>query len=214
MGEDKMKKYSNIKSIILPNKRINIFVICLLFLGVIAGAIFAGIIGMNDKTLVIEKIKLFIDNINNNSLNSIHIFKNSISINLIYITIIWLLGMALLGIICNIFILFIKSFIFGFSISAFILTYSYKGLAISFLYLIFGQLLNLIIIIILTIYSITFSYQLLLLIFKNNSNIHIKKTIKNYFIIFIISIILSIISSISESFILPALIKLIIKLYV
>lgn len=214
MGEDKMKKYSNIKSIILPNKRINIFVICLLFLGVIAGAIFAGIIGMNDKTLVIEKIKLFIDNINNNSLNSIHIFKNSISINLIYITIIWLLGMALLGIICNIFILFIKSFIFGFSISAFILTYSYKGLAISFLYLIFGQLLNIIIIMILTIYSITFSYQLLLLIFKNNSNIHIKKTIKNYFIIFIISIILSIISSISESFILPALIKLIIKLYV
>ena len=214
MGEDKMKKYSNIKSIILPNKRINIFVICLLFLGVIAGAIFAGIIGMNDKTLVIEKIKLFIDNINNNSLNSIHIFKNSISINLIYITIIWLLGMALLGIICNIFILFIKSFIFGFSISAFILTYSYKGLAISFLYLIFGQLLNLIIIILLKIYSITFSYQLLLLIFKNNSNIHIKKTIKNYFIIFIISIILSIISSISESFILPALIKLIIKLYV
>ena len=214
MGEDKMKKYSNIKSIILPNKRINIFVICLLFLGVIAGAIFAGIIGMNDKTLVIEKIKLFIDNINNNSLNSIQVFKNSISINLIYITIIWLLGMALLGIICNIFILFIKSFIFGFSISAFILTYSYKGLAISFLYLIFGQLLNLVIIIILTIYSITFSYQLLLLIFKNNSNIHIKKTIKNYFIIFIISIILSIISSISESFILPALIKLIIKLYV
>ncbi len=214
MGEDKMKKYSNIKSIILPNKRINIFVICLLFLGVIAGAIFAGIIGMNDKTLVIEKIKLFIDNINNNSLNSIHIFKNSISINLIYITIIWLLGMALLGIIFNIFILFIKSFIFGFSISAFILTYSYKGLAISFLYLIFGQLLNIIIIMILTIYSITFSYQLLLLIFKNNSNIHIKKTIKNYFIIFIISIILSIISSISESFILPALIKLIIKLYV
>ena len=214
MGEDKMKKYSNIKSIILPNKRINIFVICLLFLGVIAGAIFAGIIGMNDKTLVIEKIKLFIDNINNNSLNSIQVFKNSISINLIYITIIWLLGMALLGIICNIFILFIKSFIFGFSISAFILTYSYKGLAISFLYLIFGQLLNLVIIIILTIYSITFSYQLLLLIFKNNSNIHIKKTIKNYFIIFIISIILSIISSISESFLLPALIKLIIKLYV
>ena len=94
MGEDKMKKYSNIKSIILPNKRINIFAICLLFLGVIAGAIFAGIIGMNDKTLVIERIKLFIDNINNNSLNSIQVFRNSISINLIYTTIIWLLGMA------------------------------------------------------------------------------------------------------------------------
>ena len=214
MGEDIMKKYSNIKSIILPNKKINIFVICILFLGVIAGAIFSEIIGMNDKTLVIEKIKTFIENINNNSLNSILVFKNSLSINLLYIIIIWILGMALLGIVFNIFILFLKSFIFGFSIASFIITYSYKGLALSFLYLIFGQIINIIIIIVLTIYSISFSYRLLLMIFKNGNNINIKKVLKNYSIIFIFSIILSIISSLSESFLLPSLIKLISKLYV
>ena len=156
-----IKKYRNIKSIILPNKKINIFIICVLFLGLIAGSVFAEIINYNDKTLVVNKIKLFIDNINTNSINSIQALRNSISIKLIYIEIIWLLGMALIGILFNIFILFIKSFIFGFTIASFILTYSYKGIILSFLYLIFGQFLNIIVLIILTIYSVMFSYNLI-----------------------------------------------------
>ena len=209
-----IKKISNIKNIILPHKKINIFVICILFLGVITGSVFASIIGYNDKTIVIDKIKLFIDNINNNAINSILALKNSISINLLYIIIIWLLGMALIGIIFNIFILFIKSFIFGFSISSFILTYSYKGIILSFLYLLFGQLLNIIILLILTIYSIMFSYNLIILIFKNKSNINIKKFLKNYLLIMLFIIPISILSSLSEAFLLPSLIKLIVKLFI
>ena len=209
-----IKKYSNIKNIILPNKKINIFVMCILFLGVIAGAVFSGIIGLNDKTLVIDKIHLFINNINNNSINSILALKNSISINLIYIFLIWFLGMALLGIIFNVLILFTKGFIFGFSIASFILTYSYKGIIISFLYLIFGQLLNIVVLLVLTIYSIMFSYQLLCLIFKSNNNFTTRKFLKNYALILLFSVIISVISSLCEAFLLPSLIKLIIKLYI
>ena len=139
-----MKKYRNIKNIILPNKKINIFIVSILFLGIIAGSLFVNIISMNDRSLVIDKIKLFIDNISNSSLSSILVFKNSISINLIYVIIIWILGLSLIGIIFNIFILFIKGFIFGFGIASFIVTYSYKGLALSFLYLLFGELMNII----------------------------------------------------------------------
>ena len=213
MGEDIMKKYRNIKSIILPSKKTNIFVIFILFLGIILGAIFASIININDKTLVIDKITTFIENINANSLNSILVFKNSISINLIYVILIWILGLSLIGIICNIFILFLKSFIFGFGIASFIITYSYKGLALSFLYLLFGELLNIIILMVLTIYSIMISLKLLSVIFKNNS-LAIKRELKNYGLILVFSMIMSIISSLSESFLLPALIKLIVRLYV
>ena len=213
MGENIMKKYHNIKSIILPSKKINIFAICILFIGITFGAIFANIIGMNDRILVIDKIKLFISNINTNSLNSILVLKNTAIINLIYIILIWLLGLSLVGIILNIGLLFIKSFIFGFSIAAFIITYSYKGIILSLLYLIFGELINVLIISVLTIYSIMLSYQLFLMILKNN-NVNIRKLIKNYILILIFSIIISIISSLSLSLLLPALIKLIIRLYV
>ena len=148
MGDSMIKSGKQLKKIILPNKKINILTICILFLGVILGAVFAEIIGLNDRNLVIDKIKLFIDNISNNTIDSLVVFKNSLSINLIYILIISLLGMALLGIILNLFILFIKGFVFGFSIAAFIITYSYKGIILSVLYLLFGQLLNIIVILI------------------------------------------------------------------
>ena len=207
-----IKKYRNIKSIILPNKKINIFVICILFLGLIAGSVFASIINYNDKTMVVEKIKLFIDNINNNSVNSILAFKNSISINLLYVAIIWLLGIALIGIIFSVIFLFIKSFIFGFSIASFIITYSFKGILLSFLYLTFGQLLNIIVILILTIYSIMFSINLIEIIIqkkvkKNN------KFLKKYIIILLFSVIVSFISSISEVYLFPNILKIIISLY-
>jgi len=210
-----IKKINNIKSIIIPNKKTNIFAISILFLGIILGAIFVNIIGLNDQNLVIEKIKLFVDNINSNNINNIQALKNSLFTNITYISLIWILGMTIIGIIFNLFLLFTKGFILGFSIAAFILTYSYKGICISSLYLLIGQLLNIIAILIITIYSITFTIKLIKqIISKNNQHNNLLKFLKTYSIIFLITITISIISSLSESFLLPTLIKLIVKIYI
>lgn len=208
------KKLDNIKSIIFPCNKINFFVITILFLGVISGAIFSNVIDLNNQKLVIDKITVFLNNINTNNINSLVAFKNSIIINLSYIIIIWTLGLTIIGIPINIFLLYLKGFIFGFSISSFILTLSYKGIIISILYTIFGQLLNIITILILSIYSIMFTKNLLKQIIKSKQIITISKFFKTYLLILIFLIITSIISSISEVFIFPTLIKLIIKLFI
>jgi len=209
-----INKYTRIKNIIFPSKKINLTVIIILFLGVTSGAIFANIIDLNDKKLVFDKIQLFISNINNQSINSIQVFKNSILTNLLYSFIIWILGLTIIGVLINIFLLYLKGFISGFSLSVFIMTYSYKGIILSILYTIFGQLLNLIVIMILTIYSIMFTTNFIKQIVKSKQNINIPKYFKNYTIIFLITIIITLISSISETFLFPALIKIIIKLFI
>ena len=214
MGEAMIKKYSNIRKIILPNKRINIFIISILFLGVILGSVYANIIGLNDRNLVIDKIKVFVDNINSNSLNTFLVFKNSVGINFSYMLFIWILGMSIIGILFNIILLFLKGFIFGFSIASFIITYGIKGILLSIIYLIFGQLLNIIFITILSIYSILFSVKLIKNIINKDKDQKFSVFIKNYFIILVICILAALISSVSETFILPALIKLVIKLYI
>ena len=209
-----INKLSRIKSIIFPNKKINYTVITILFLGVISGAIFSTIIDLNDKNLVLEKIELFISNIDTQSINSITAFKNSIITNLSYSLIIWILGMTIIGVILNIFLLYLKGFIFGFSLSSFIITYSYKGIILSVLYTIFGQLLNLIVIMVLTIYSIMFTLNFLKQIIKSKQNLNIPRYFKNYSLIFVITIIISLISSVSEAFIFPTLVSLIVKLFI
>lgn len=207
-------KINSIKSIIFPSKKINIFVISILFLGLISGAVFGNIISVNDKTLVIDKIKLFISNINSDSINGIEVFKNGISVNMLYLGIIWVMGMTFVGVVLNVVILFIKSFILGFSLASFIMVYSYKGLILSLIYLLFGQILNILVIVMVTIYGIMFSSKLNLIIFKNKQDNNIIKFFRNYVFILIIAIIVSIISSISEAFLLPAIIKIIIKLFI
>lgn len=207
-------KINSIKSIIFPSKKINIFVISILFLGLISGAVFGNIISVNDKTLIIDKIKLFISNINSDSINGIEVFKNGISVNMLYLGIIWVMGMTFVGVVLNVVILFIKSFILGFSLASFIMVYSYKGLILSLIYLLFGQILNILVIVMVTIYGIMFSSKLNLIIFKNKQDNNILKFFRNYVFILIIAIIISIISSISEAFLLPAIIKIIIKLFI
>lgn len=207
-------KINSIKSIIFPSKKINTFVISILFLGLISGAVFGNIISVNDKTLVIDKIKLFISNINSDSINGIEVFKNGISVNMLYLGIIWVMGMTFVGVVLNVVILFIKSFILGFSLASFIMVYSYKGLILSLIYLLFGQILNILVIVMVTIYGIMFSSKLNLIIFKNKQDNNILKFFRNYVFILIIAIIVSIISSISEAFLLPAIIKIIIKLFI
>ena len=209
-----INKYTRIKNIIFPSKKINLTVIIILFLGVTSGAIFSNIIDLNDKKLVLDKIQLFISNINNHSINNIQVFKNSILTNFTYSIIIWILGLTIIGVLINIFLLYLKGFIFGFSLSAFILTYNYKGIILSIIYTIFGQLLNLVVIIILTIYSIMFTTNFIKQISKSKQNINIPKYFKNYTLIFLITIIITIISSISETFLFPTLIKIIIKLFI
>ena len=209
-----INKFNKIKSIIFPSKKINFFVIIILFLGVVTGAIFSNVIDLNDQKLVTDKIQALITNIDNQSINSLLAFKNSIITNLSYSLIIWILGLTIIGIIINIFLLYLKGFIFGFSLSAFIITYSYKGIILSTLYTLFGQLLNLIVIMILTIYSIMFSLNFLKQIIKSKHNLNIPRQFKNYSIILLITLIISLISSISESFLFPTLVKLIIKLFI
>ena len=209
-----INKYTRIKNIIFPSKKINFTVISILILGVISGAIFSNIIDLNDKKLVLDKIQLFISNIDTQSINNIESFKNSIITNLSYSIIIWILVMTIIGIIINIFLLYLKGFIFGFTLSAFILTYSYKGMILSILYTLFGQLLNLVVIMILSIYSIMFTFNFVKQIIKSKYNMNIPKYFKNYSLIFLITIIISLISSISEAFVFPTLIKIIIKLFI
>lgn len=205
-----LKKYMKLKSIILPNKKINYFVLVLIVIGFISGCIFLNVISKNDKELVISSIKTFFNSLSNK--NSIDTLKNVGIINFVYIILLWLLSFSLVGIILNIFVIYFKSFILGFTISSIIYTYKFKAIIACIFYILPSQLLNLFVIYILGIYSIIFSLSLVGQIFKKNINLKI--TFRKYFYILLISSIITIISSITEAFLFPILLQLVSKLYV
>ena len=205
-----MKKKTKLRELILPHKKINFFVSTILILGILSGAIFLMMSNETDKTSVITQIQTFFKNISTSSIDNGLALKNSFIINYIFVGSIFLLGLSM--IIINIFLTYLKGFLVGFSIASIILTYSVKGLLASILYALFSQLLNVIIVIILSIYSIMFSINLLKIITSKKGNNRLM--LKKYLVILMFCIIVSFLSSLLEVYVFPSILKVMISIYV
>ena len=208
------KKLNSGLALILPNKKVNLFVIFIVILGIISGSLFLMVLNDNDKSEVINEISTFMTNINTNNINNLNSFKNSLIEGMILIILSWILGMSIIGVIFNIFFIYMRSFIIGFSISSFILVYKYKGILSSLIYVIPSQLINILIILILGVYTLLFSKYLFKMIFLKDKTVNLGKFFKKYVLVFGICIILCVISALCEAYLLPSLLKVMIKLFI
>lgn len=211
-----MKKCTNkeikLKDLVFPNKKINFFVITILILGIISGAIFLMVSSDTDQSSVVTQIQTFFQNVDKQSIDNGLALKNSLIINYIFVGCIWVFGLSIIGVLINIFLTYIKGFLVGFSLSSIFFTYGSKGILAALLYTFPSQLFNIIVVIILSIYSIMFSGNLLKIISSKTGNNRIM--LKKYIVILMMCIILSFVSSLLEVYVFPILLRLIISVYV
>ena len=208
-----MKKSTNIYSLVLPNRGINIFVYSIMILGILSGSIFLMISSETDKSSVVSQIQNFFVNVGNNNINSGLALRNSLIINYIFILGVFILGFSMIGVVVGIFLLYLKGFLVGFSLSSIFLTYKYKGILAGVIYMIPSQVINILLVILITIYSIMFSRHLFRVITSKKS-FSSRIMLKKYLIIFLFCIILSFISSVLEVYVFPSLLRQVIKFYV
>lgn len=189
------------------NKKKYVFLISIMVIGIVSGIIFSNILVDNDKILVEEKLTNYFINIKNNQeINYFNNFVNSFFNNTLTLIIISVMGLSIIGLVVNQFILFFKSFIIGFSIGSIINIYLYKGILGSILYIFPHVLINMFVYIILIYYANNYSIKLFNVIFKKNKKIDL--TLKKYIKIFILGFIILIFSTLLEIYFNPIIIKL------
>ncbi len=208
------KKFNSGLALILPSKRINLFVIFVIVLGIISGAIFLVALKDTDKELVTNQITTFISNIDGNNINNFVAFKNALWENIIFILLIWFLGMSIIGVILNIFFIYFKSFTVGFTLSSLFLVYEAKGLLAGFIYLFPSCIINILVMLIIGVYSIILTIKLWKTVFMKDRSYSISKFLRKYVVILVISLILTVISAGLEGYLFPAILKLAIKLFI
>ena len=142
----------------------------------------------------------------NNEFNFTTTFKNTIISNFLFSLIIWIIGISVVGVLVVIFIVFYKSFTLGFTIASIIYTYSIKGCLIALLYIFPHMVINILILLYLSSYSIKLSIILIKSILRKDS-FNFKSFINNYLKIYLITLIVLIMSSLYESFIAPVLLR-------
>lgn len=206
-----MKWMDKLKGTIKVNKKTLLFFTILLIIGIIAGSIFMAILSETDKKLVTDYFNNYISNIENNKLNYLESIKNGLFNNLLYIIIIWILGISIIGIPIVTIMFFIKSFTLGFSIASIVFNYKLKGCLLNFINIFPHQMIYFLIYMLITTYSIFFSLKMINSII-NKKNMDFKIMMNKYVRILIISVIAITIGIIIETFITPLLIKIIIPL--
>ena len=195
-----------LKKIIKYDKKIMTFLNVIAIIGIIAGSIFMIVLSKNDKETVLNSIKDFFDKLINNKLNFVGTLKNTLISNLLFSFIIWVIGISVVGVLIVIFIIFYKSFTLGFTISSIIYTYSIKGALLALIYVFPHLVINLLVLLYLSSYSIKLSIILIKSILKKD-NLNFKAFINNYSKVFLISIIFLIVTSLYESFISPIILR-------
>ena len=205
------KQLDKLKIKIKYDKKLVAFMIVLVLIGIITGTFFTLILNGNDKKLVIEYIESFVESISNNKLVFQDTLKNALISNMVYILSVWILGISIIGLPVIVLITFWKSFVIGFSISSFIITYGIKGCILSFIYVFPHFIINLLFFIILSTYAIRLSLKLVSTIL-NKKSLDFKLIINKYFNILLICTIIIILSVLYEVFIMPIIIKFIVSL--
>lgn len=195
----------NYKNMVMKQKLLNILIISS-FISIIIGIFYLLFISKSNKNLVLNTLNNFFNTIKTNKLNYQSGLFNSFSSNTLTIISIWLIGISIVGIPIVIIILLFKAFILGFSISSLIYFYNFKGIILALIYII-PQVINLVTIIILSFFSITFSKNLFKMFFLKRT-INFKLLTNKYLKILGLSLVVMLLSTIIEVFIVPYVFKI------
>lgn len=195
------------KSNVINQKKKYLFLSVIMLIGIISGILFIFFVSKEDKLQVKEQLDLFLTNIKNRNLNNVSSLINSLLSNSLYIVSFWILGISIIGIPIIVFLLFLKSFIFGFSIASIIYNYGFKGIMLAIVYQVPHNLIYLVLLLLLSFYAINFSIKLFRVLFLKE-NITLSIYFKRYNKILFVCIVCSIICSVFEIFVTPVLINL------
>ena len=187
------------------------FLIVLVLVGVGAGALFSLILSDGDKKLVTDYLNDFITNISKSNFNFNVSFFNTVIFTLGFALIIWLFGISIIGILFVLPFLFIKSFVLGFSIGSILINFKFKGILLSLAYVVPHHVVNIMVYILISAYSIMISYRLFNSM-REKKNFDFKLFMNKYLFILLFSLSILFISSLYEVFVLPNIMHFIVNL--
>ena len=192
------------------NKKLSYCIVVLTIVGLISGIMFVFILKDSDYHNVTESLNGFINGVLNNELNYGLSLKSNMIANIIYVFVIWGLGISFIGLPIILFLYFIKIFSIGFTISAITLNYGLRGLVYSFIYIFPHNILNVFIFGFLTIYSVIYSFRISSSFFKKES-VDFKPIINKHKYVLLIALLGVIITSLYSTYIMPYVLKGVLK---
>lgn len=204
-----MKKYMDkLKRNIHINKNLFVFLLVIVIVGIVSGSLFSAIISTDDKQLVTEYLNSFFNNAQAGKLNYNTSVINTFILTIGFALIMWLLGISIIGFFVVIFMLFMKAFILGFSVSSIIMSFKIKGILLAIGYAFPHHIINILVFMLLTAYALIVSFKLIKSI-TSKKPLDFKTIFNRYVTVLVVSVILLALTSLYEVYIVPKVVSFI-----
>ena len=134
-----MKKIINYLFETIKKERILLtFIIILFILGLVFGSLFINFVSNDDKTMLINQVTSYFNNISklNDSVFGINVVLPEILNNSLQLLLIFILGISMIGLFAVIIIMFFKGFTLGVTLGTILLKYKLKGKNILICYIV------------------------------------------------------------------------------
>lgn len=188
-----------------------VFVLILLALGVVFGALIVGQLDVTQKGDLKVYLQSFFGMMGTNTVaNPSDIFQSSLWNHLKLVGFIWILGISIVGCPLILFLLFLKGAMLGFSIGLLVSEFGFKGFVISFGTVFLQNLLIIPFWIVMVTVALSFSYEGLKCIVKR-AKLSIGKKFFLYHCCFMILGVGFILPTMYEAFISPKIIKFVVE---
>lgn len=192
----------------MNKKRILYLVLIIGLIGLLFGSIYLSVLDNSNKKTVLNTVNNYFYTYKDISFsNKLSIFKDTFIKNTLFYLFIWVIGLSIIGLPIIFFVVFIKFFVTGFSISSIFSLYKFKGILGIIIYMFPSNIINLLYLILISSYSVNLSIKLFIHVFKKKS-FNFNNYMNKYILILLISILLSFIISLYEAFINPYFYKL------
>ncbi|TYR82519.1 stage II sporulation protein M [Priestia megaterium] len=191
------------------NSSIYLFVIVLFLMGIIFGAIVVNSLTLGQKEDLYFYLNRFFGQMQSGEVaNSTEMFQQSFFHNIKYLGLIWILGIAIIGLPVVLVLLFLKGMVIGFTVGFLVNQMGISGFALSFVSVMPQNVFLIPAFLILSTASVSFSLKLIRQQFFKGVNEHVSAAFFRYSGVMVAMLCLIACASTVEAYISPTLMKI------
>lgn len=196
----------------IKNNIVKFFFVILIFsIGVVFGAMAIKVLPDGQKSELAGYLNIFFQDIATHTEYGLDLFLTVLWNNLKIIFLIWILGFTIIGVPFILFIVFTRGFIIGFTVGLLVNEFVLKGLLFAFVAILPHNFIAVPILILMSIFSISFSIQIINK--KKQINSKLLANSINYTIICFLLCVGMLVSSLIEVYISPVFMKIVAGLF-
>jgi stage II sporulation protein M len=212
-----MKKKSLLQNAVIKHitehSSLYVFITVLFLMGVIFGAVLVNSLSFSQKEDLFYYLSQFFGQVDQGEVATTNeVFTQSIFHNFKYISVIWILGISIIGLPVILILLFLKGMVVGFTVGFLVNQMGWSGFLLSFVSILPQNIFIVPVFIIISVLAVSLSIKMISRLFLKQIRTPLKPVLLRYLFSLVISIVFLVAAGAVEAYLSPVLMKSVVSM--